>query len=63
MMFDYISSKMSTSIQQILFGILLSTLAYSFFLFSPLSYGMSGPLAHEQNSTMYGLKWLESWEF
>lgn len=46
-----------------LFGGILSCIFYSFYLFAPLAYGMTGPTANEQNSTMYGLKWLESWEF
>ena len=37
--------------------------SYSFYLFSPLTYGMSGPSASDPNSTMYGLRWIESWEF
>ncbi|MBN3299264.1 POMT2 transferase, partial [Amia calva] len=36
---------------------------YSFYLFHPLSYGMTGPLAHDAGSPMAGLKWMESWEF
>jgi len=47
----------------LLYGACLSGIGYSFFLFSPLAYGANGPLAGESNSTMYGLKWLESWEF
>lgn len=35
----------------------------SFYLYSPLAYGMSGPVSTEQNSTMFGLRWLDSWEF
>uniref|UniRef100_A0A665W3Y6 Protein O-mannosyl-transferase 2 n=1 Tax=Echeneis naucrates TaxID=173247 RepID=A0A665W3Y6_ECHNA len=34
-----------------------------FYLFHPLSYGMTGPLAHEPGSSMAGLKWMDSWEF
>ncbi|KAJ8045755.1 Protein O-mannosyl-transferase 2 [Holothuria leucospilota] len=34
----------------------------SYYIFHPLSYGMVGPLADEANSTLTGLKWLESWE-
>lgn len=41
----------------------LSSMVYSFYLFAPLAYGMSGPSANEANSTMFGLKWLETWEF
>jgi hypothetical protein len=47
-------------IQQIL---LMWLVSYSFYLFSPLAYGMSGPSASDPNSTMYGLRWMESWEF
>jgi dolichyl-phosphate-mannose-protein mannosyltransferase len=35
---------------------------YSFILFMPMSYGMHGPRASDPNSTMYGLKWLETWD-
>ncbi|CAB1429412.1 unnamed protein product [Pleuronectes platessa] len=41
----------------------LFTVLYSFYLFHPLSYGMTGPLAHEPGSAMAGLKWMDSWEF
>lgn len=44
-------------------GLLLLSVVYSFYLFHPLSYGMTGPLSHEPRSTMAGLKWMESWEF
>ncbi|ODN04599.1 Protein O-mannosyl-transferase 2, partial [Orchesella cincta] len=47
----------------VMYGLTLSSVAYSFYLFAPLSYGTSGPLAAEENSTMHGLKWLDSWEF
>ncbi|XP_026864714.2 protein O-mannosyl-transferase 2 [Electrophorus electricus] len=46
------------SLTLLLFGVL-----YSFYLFHPLSYGMSGPLAHDPTSSMSGLRWLDSWEF
>uniref|UniRef100_A0A665W358 Protein O-mannosyl-transferase 2 n=1 Tax=Echeneis naucrates TaxID=173247 RepID=A0A665W358_ECHNA len=36
---------------------------FGFYLFHPLSYGMTGPLAHEPGSSMAGLKWMDSWEF
>uniref|UniRef100_A0AAQ4P0H3 Protein O-mannosyl-transferase 2 n=1 Tax=Gasterosteus aculeatus aculeatus TaxID=481459 RepID=A0AAQ4P0H3_GASAC len=42
---------------------LLLSVLYSFYLFHPLSYGMTGPLAHEPGSAMAGLKWMDSWEF
>ncbi|KAI4900392.1 hypothetical protein NFI96_017768, partial [Prochilodus magdalenae] len=43
--------------------VFLAGILYSFYLFHPLSYGMSGPLAHDPTSSMAGLRWLESWEF
>ncbi|XP_023139146.2 protein O-mannosyl-transferase 2 isoform X2 [Amphiprion ocellaris] len=43
--------------------VLLLSVLYSFYLFHPLSYGMTGPLAHEPGSAMAGLKWMDSWEF
>uniref|UniRef100_UPI00358ED439 protein O-mannosyl-transferase 2 n=1 Tax=Myxine glutinosa TaxID=7769 RepID=UPI00358ED439 len=36
---------------------------YSFYLFHPLAYGTVGPLADEPGATMFGLRWLDSWEF
>uniref|UniRef100_A0A1B6CJ65 Protein O-mannosyl-transferase 2 n=2 Tax=Clastoptera arizonana TaxID=38151 RepID=A0A1B6CJ65_9HEMI len=44
-------------------GVIFAVILYSFYLFSPLSYGMSGPNSNEPSSIMYGLKWLDSWEF
>uniref|UniRef100_A0A3Q0RGF7 Protein O-mannosyl-transferase 2 n=1 Tax=Amphilophus citrinellus TaxID=61819 RepID=A0A3Q0RGF7_AMPCI len=43
--------------------VFLFSVLYSFYLFHPLSYGMTGPLAHEPGSSMAGLKWMDSWEF
>ncbi|CAL1575225.1 unnamed protein product [Knipowitschia caucasica] len=43
--------------------VLLLSIVYSFYLFHPLSYGMTGPLAHHPKSLMAGLKWMDSWEF
>ncbi|XP_017783092.1 PREDICTED: protein O-mannosyl-transferase 2 [Nicrophorus vespilloides] len=53
----------SNTVHHILLALILSTISYSFVVFSPLAYGMSGPNANEPNSTMFGLKWLDSWEF
>ncbi|KAL7992598.1 hypothetical protein Chor_016854 [Crotalus horridus] len=44
-----------------LFSIMLTGI--TFYLFHPLSYGMTGPLASDPSSSMAGLKWLETWEF
>ncbi|EDW30603.1 GL26758 [Drosophila persimilis] len=62
-MFHHIIQSLPRWIQHVLLGGLLSLIAYSFALFSPLAYGMSGPLANEPNSTMHSLKWLSTWEF
>lgn len=60
---SYLSQELGTAVYQGIIGLILSTTVYSFYLFAPLAYGMNGPLAHEPNSTMTGLRWLESWEF
>jgi dolichyl-phosphate-mannose-protein mannosyltransferase len=49
-------------IQQIGFGIITSVIIYSFKLFAPLAYGFTDA-SSETNSTMYNLRWMESWEF
>lgn len=59
----YFSRSNANMVYQILLGLILSTIVYSFYLFAPLAYGMSGPSANEPNSTMRGLRWIESWEF
>lgn len=58
-----IGERMKPTVYHTIVGVVLSSIAYSFYLFAPLSYGMSGPSAAELNSTMHGLKWLETWEF
>ncbi|XP_072930161.1 protein O-mannosyl-transferase 2 isoform X2 [Epargyreus clarus] len=60
---SYLSPELGRTFYHCVMGVIISTTVYSFYLFSPLAYGMSGPLSHEPNSTMTGLKWLESWEF
>lgn len=60
---SYLSPELGKTVYHSILGLIISTTIYSFYLFSPLAYGMSGPLGHEANSTMYGLKWMESWEF
>ncbi|XP_065371071.1 protein O-mannosyl-transferase 2 [Calliphora vicina] len=62
-MFHYLTGRLPRWLQHSLLGGLTSVLVYSFMLFSPLAYGMNGPLANEPNSTMHGLKWLPTWEF
>ena len=36
--------------------------SFSFVVFKPLAYGMTGPRADDPKSSMYGLKWLSTWE-
>lgn len=55
--------KLANTIYHTIVALIISSISYSFYLFSPLAYGMSGPTANEPNSTMHGLKWLDSWEF
>ncbi len=35
---------------------------FSFVVFMPVSYGMSGPKSDSPDSQMYGLKWLPTWD-
>lgn len=60
---SYLNPEQGKTVYHCILGLIISTTVYSFYLFSPLAYGMSGPLAHEPNSTMAGLKWMETWEF
>ncbi|XP_060522792.1 protein O-mannosyl-transferase 2 [Cylas formicarius] len=55
--------RVSKTVYHTLIGTILSIMVYSFHLFSPLAYGMKGPISTEHNSSMHGLKWLDSWEF
>ncbi|KAJ8938509.1 hypothetical protein NQ318_005173 [Aromia moschata] len=59
----FFSGQTAKTIYHVMLGIVLSTIIYSFYLFAPLAYGMSGPTANEPNSTMHGLKWIDTWEF
>ncbi|XP_075982905.1 protein O-mannosyl-transferase 2 [Anticarsia gemmatalis] len=60
---SFLSPELGRTVYHCIIGLVMSTTVYSFYLFSPLAYGMSGPLSHEPNSTMAGLKWMETWEF
>jgi len=51
------------SAYQTFLGLFLAGLLYSFYLFAPLTYGMSLAPATETNSTMHGMRWLPTWEF
>lgn len=61
-MFNYITERMPNWIQQKAVGSIVGILVYSFKLFQPLAYGFADA-STEKNSTMFGLRWLESWEF
>jgi dolichyl-phosphate-mannose--protein O-mannosyl transferase len=61
-MFDYFMQRLPNWMKQIAFGTILGIVLYSFKLFHPLAYGFSDA-STEQNSTMNGLRWMESWEF
>ncbi|XP_023953257.2 protein O-mannosyl-transferase 2 [Bicyclus anynana] len=60
---SYLSRELGRAVYQGATGLVVSTTVYSFHLFAPLAYGMSGPLANEPNSTVAGLRWLDTWEF
>ncbi|XP_015786471.1 protein O-mannosyl-transferase 2 [Tetranychus urticae] len=45
------------------YGVIISSIVYSFYLFSPLSYGTKMESGAESNHTLTELRWLESWEF
>lgn len=62
-MYNFMTQHLPKWIRQIMLGAILGILAYSFVLFSPLAYGMTGPTGSEANSTMHNLKWMENWEF
>ncbi|XP_045481761.1 protein O-mannosyl-transferase 2 [Harmonia axyridis] len=56
-------ATVANTVYHTVLGVILSSILYSFYLFSPLAYGMNGPTSSESNSTMFGLKWMDSWEF
>ncbi|XP_059220092.1 protein O-mannosyl-transferase 2 isoform X3 [Stomoxys calcitrans] len=62
-MFHHITGYLPRAQRYFVLVILLAVLVFSFKLFSPLAYGMEGPSSKSINSTMYGLKWLPTWEF
>ncbi|CAG9126824.1 unnamed protein product [Plutella xylostella] len=60
---SYLQPTVGTAFYQATIGLVVCVTVHSFYMFAPLTYGMNGPMANEPNSTMYGLKWLESWDF
>jgi dolichyl-phosphate-mannose-protein mannosyltransferase len=61
-MFNYLTERMPNWLRQTAIGSILGVLVYSFKLFHPLAYGFADA-STERNSTMFGLRWLETWEF
>lgn len=57
-----VPESLTVTIFHTCFGLVLSSILYSFYLFHPMVYGMSGPMATEEGSQMYGLRWLSSWD-
>ncbi|XP_076166055.1 protein O-mannosyl-transferase 2 [Ptiloglossa arizonensis] len=43
--------------------VIISSIVCSFYLFSPLAYGMVGPSAQDPESSLHALRWLDTWEF
>ncbi|XP_074662346.1 protein O-mannosyl-transferase 2-like [Tubulanus polymorphus] len=57
-----ISRRLQWSLMHIITASILAALIYSFFLFHPLTYGMTGNMSYK-NGTMGHLRWLETWDF
>ncbi|XP_018402294.1 PREDICTED: protein O-mannosyl-transferase 2 [Cyphomyrmex costatus] len=55
--------KVGNTFYHVTLGTVISGTVYSFYLFSPLAYGMDGPSAMDPDSSMHSLRWMESWEF
>ncbi|XP_014601229.1 PREDICTED: protein O-mannosyl-transferase 2, partial [Polistes canadensis] len=56
-------NKVGNTIYHTIMGSVISITIYSFYLFSPLAYGMEGPAASDPESSMHSLRWMDSWEF
>ncbi|CAG0890825.1 unnamed protein product [Cyprideis torosa] len=61
-LFDFLPLEAAVGAYQWIYISLLGIWMYSFWLFSPLAYGYTGNSSNP-NSTVHGLKWIESWEF
>ena len=58
-----VPGPVSTTIPHTILVVTLASCWYSFYIFSPLAYGMTGEYARESNSSMHHLHWMETWEF
>ena len=56
-------ASVSSSLVHTVMAVTLSVCWYSFYIFSPLAYGMHGEYARESNSSIHHLHWLNTWEF
>lgn len=59
----YLPNRIGKTIYHLLAATFLSTVSYSFYLFSPLAYGMEGPSSADLKSSMHSLRWMDTWEF
>jgi len=59
----FVSSQVAPVFLHSMVGLVVGGTAYSFYIFSPLTYGMVGEYAREANSSMHNLHWLQSWDF
>ncbi|PBC33846.1 Protein O-mannosyl-transferase [Apis cerana cerana] len=56
-------NKLGYVIYHTIMAIVISSIIYSFYLFSPLAYGMIGPSSLDPESPMHSLRWMDTWEF
>lgn len=59
----YLPNKIGKTVYHIIAATFLSTVTYSFYLFSPLAYGMEGSSTMDSKSPMHSLRWMDTWEF
>lgn len=62
-LYNSLPQPLNATLYHTLIVSLLSSVIVSFYLFSPLTYGMTEAAGNELNSTLHKLKWLDTWEF
>ncbi|KZC06223.1 Protein O-mannosyl-transferase 2 [Dufourea novaeangliae] len=62
-LFILIPNRIGHVIYHTILAVVVSSTMYSFYLFSPLAYGMVGPSAQDPESPMHSLRWMDTWEF
>ncbi|CAG5106978.1 Similar to tw: Protein O-mannosyl-transferase 2 (Drosophila pseudoobscura pseudoobscura) [Cotesia congregata] len=62
-LFFLLPQRIANTIYHLILGTVTSVTIYSFYLFSPLAYGMDGSNSDSLVNPMLGLRWLDSWEF